>query len=247
MSNDAESEIVPSQSDEHIGKGVECVELVTADQTELSEFNTRVSPLQGKLSVLVHPFYGVVSLPGSLDEHKFVTQDYIERRDQFLTAILKNDVPFVVFEPETTFTELPTNLGKYGNGKAYVVKTERSKHMPIGGEETWDRFIHILKDARIDHVVLGGMFLTTYKSEIAPYFDSSDIFRNFVRDMPALAEKYPRAARWLKEDLAPIGCVGHAAIHFLNSGIDVSLSSVATPTSGKGYFPMKLVPNDEDF
>lgn len=241
------SEIDSKLTHETSKENVRCIELIHAQSEEFSEFRDRLVPSNGTVSVLIHPFYSDVEGTRLTTDHRYVTPEYIEKRDELLKERLSDNVPFLVFEPEKTYQQLSTHLSNYGEGKVYTVKTEWDKHMPIGGEESWGKIITILKDANINHIDLGGMFLLTYKSEIASYFDTGEVFREFVKNMPSLVEKYPKAAKWLKEDLAPIGCVGHAAIHFLNSGVDVSLSPVATPTSDGSHIHMEMAPYEEDF
>lgn len=232
---------------EGISHGVKTIELITADKEEIARFQEKVSKLHGGISVFIHPFFADVASTNGTTDDRYVTEDYAPKRDKFLSAALKHDLPFIVFEPEDTFEQLGDTLAQYGSGNCYSVKTELGSHRTVGGQQSWDMLTEILRGGNIDHVILGGMFLMTYKSEVSRAFDTGSIMRTFVENMPDLADQYPLASRWIKKDLAPVGCAGHAAIHFLNSGIDVALSPVATPSSGTSYIPKVMVPYEEEF
>lgn len=199
------------------------------------------------MSVFIHPFFADVASTQYTTDDRYVTEEYAPRRDTFIRAALKHDLPFIVFEPEDTFATIPDTFSKYGNGEIYSVKTEPASHRTVGGQQSWDKLTEILRGGNVDHVILGGMFLMTYKSEISRLFDTSSIMRTFVKNMPELAQQYPYASRWINDNLAPVGCVGHAAIHFLNSGIDVALSPIATPSGGTSYIPKVIAPYEEEF
>lgn len=226
--------------------GVTCVELITSDSDQIQDFNRKVQAINGILPVMVHPFFS--DNPSRLaTDHRFVTSEYLARRDRYLGACIKDDLPLVIFEQEDDFTKLPRRLEKFGTGTIYTVQTENNYPRALGGQSDWEKLIDILKHGGVELVILGGMYLTNFKSEIAPYMEPGEFVKKFTAKMKSYEEKYPKAARWLKKDLVPLGCVGGAAIHFLDAGIDVTLSTVATPSIGTSYFPMKLVPNDEDW
>lgn len=190
---------------------------------ELGEFAHKVGQRNGKIPILVHPFFA----EDVAEKHPFLLfrkrPGYKLGRDKFIKACLENAIPLIIFEQENEYTLLPERI-KETHGTLYTVITGERNHLPRElenqGVQEWDKLIAILRLAHVKHIQVGGQYLIL--------LDSHSLFNANPRCVP---ESASQIFQWKTPDKLSMttGCVGALAKRLARENFVVSLSPISSP------------------
>lgn len=188
--------------------GLGVVNLLETNPQELAEFERKVQKVNGKVQVLVHPYFNEddpeFSFPPKLPGYKV-------RRDKFIRACLTHDVPIIIFEEESHYGLLPGRIGEI-NATLYTVPTVNKEITPLGDMLAWARLLGILRRAKVTKISVGGQYLFFYDKDTIIVGE-----RGIVNSEAKLA--------------LTAGCVGVLARSFRGQNFNVSLSPISSPRS----------------
>lgn len=186
--------------------GLEIVNLLETHQQELVEFERKVQKANGKVQVLVHPYFNEedpeFSFPPKLPGYKL-------RRDKFVQACLTHDIPIIIFEEESHYPLLPGRIGNL-NATLYTVPTIDKEITPVGDTRAWDRLLGILRRAKVTKISVGGQYLFFYDKDTIIVSE-----KGIINSEAKLA--------------LTAGCVGVLARSFRGQNFQVSLSPISSP------------------
>ena len=184
--------------------GLQIVNLYAAPKRDIDDLSQRVSKHNGKVQIMVHPFYGLFYGEGF--------ERYASRRDRFLTSCVENQVPMIVFEEKRGIRLFQERISA-DLGKLYFVETQLGTSEPRDSRGI-QPLTDLFRNMGVKHVVVGGMYTHIFPNE-------------------KITLKAPGVSKWASAAQA-LGCAGLAAARFKREGFKVSISGISFPHYLKG-------------
>lgn len=219
---------------------------------DFNELKSKVEKSSGAVQVLVHPF-----LDGR-DAIFIASPEYEEERDHFVRDALANDIPLIIFEEEGAISDLRR---RFNRGTMYVVPTRWRDGSPASIEKdprwdecmsraterdvelfAWHRVIATLVRAGVKRANIGGQYMTFIKPKDEEEQRLFDKFRRLAKDKK-------NASELVNAGIYPNACPGQVSFALLDYDIDVSISTISSPTNKPEptAMPLKKVKTWGDF
>lgn len=195
----------------------------------------RVSTSQGKLFILVHPFFNEDNQEDAAYPHAFW---YTQRRDGLIRACLSNGLALLIMEEASQMSKLPGRLPTDLSGEIFTVTTEEDEPIPLKPFQAFIETLQALHNPQQLQIFVAGQYL---------FFDDAKIY-GLDSAKEASTGNHSKASYtpWLHLGLVPQGCVGVLArdLHRrFNVKIMPDLSSPTTrfePTNYKHMMNSKI-------
>jgi len=208
-----------------------------ASTSDIAGLKNRVEKNNGLLEVMVHPWYQrtTYGFTGEYDASK----GFKKRRDTHLRRTQSPTAPpTVLFEDIRHASTITTNLVNSGvtTGEYLVVPTDPDSPEPRPSL-TWDTIANTFREIGAEHIVVSGQLfaLTTItdsqckvafpKMKAVPLIEAEKMLKEYEKISG-------QSDAWREQNHIPVGCVGLAAIGFLQQGFKVSISDIVA-TEGK--------------
>jgi len=208
---------------------------------ELSGLRDKVRRNNGAIEILVHPYYedGKTTLAPSFE----LRESYKEERNEFIQRVLEKDIPLVIFEEEDSLKDLSEKIDS-NVGTVYVVPTLQKEATPSSIKrsheyhpvlmnsrvahglrfEAWEKVTEPLRKAGVKKAIVGGEYMLL----VQPQGDNERILFD---QFSSLAKGKKGAMELVSAGLFPSACPGQVANRLLGIGIDISISSISSPTN----------------
>ena len=209
------------------------LEILKIPDKQLEVFKNSCKNKYGYIDIFVHPFYSEDTTP--TNNGRFVTQQYLKKRDTYISSCLENNEPIIFFQQKSDYKQLIEKLTHISkNTLIYTVKTKDGEETPVGGRRDWDKLANILHSSEVKLVKVSGLYLIKEsikqtKEEFDIKYDKEKIQIEFINNIDIYKDKFPYAREWLKEGFVPKGCVGFTIMNLLRYGIDVSIGELTAP------------------
>lgn len=208
------------------------IEVTKAKGKSLEYFLNICKLSNGKLNILVHPFFSENTIP--TQNKRYVTKEYLNKRDEYIRKVLDSNIPLIFFQQSSDYNDLLSKISQMGDYTIYTVKTKNGEETPKGGRKEWDMLADLLLRGDIKIVTVSGLYLVyePIKKALKEFdikYDKEKIQVDFVQNIPVYIDRYPIAREWLKKDYVPTGCVGYTVMNLLKYGFDVSIGELTAP------------------
>ena len=211
---------------------VKDIKVINAKRDDIEVFNSKCKLSNGRLNILVHPFFSENTTP-TLNK-RYVTKKYLKKRDEYIREALDSNTPLIFFQQSFDYKNLPSRISQIGDYTIYTVKTKNGEETPKGGRKEWNMLADILSKGEIKIVTVSGLYLVYEPinkaiEEFDIKYDKEKIQLEFINMIPKYIDKYPIARKWLKKNFVPTGCVGYTIMNLLKYGFDVSIGELTAP------------------
>ena len=208
------------------------VKLIKSKKSEREEFIKQCKASNGRLNILVHPFYSEDTTP--TENKRYVTKRYLKQRDEYIKGLLDTDIPLLFFQQSSDYKTLLSKISQFGEYTIYTVITKRGEETPTGGRKDWEKLAEIFSEAKIEVVTVSGLYLVNKPLEKAleefdVRYDKEEIQLEFINNIPKYIDKFPVAREWLEKNYVPTGCVGYTVMNLLKYDFDVSIGELTAP------------------
>ncbi len=229
------------------------VKILEASREQILPLKRQIRSHDGLLNVVVHPDYhkrDIAVLPRAR---------YILGYKELVATGISGRLPLVVFEEEKFGYQpslSPRGHRQVQGGSLYTVETESDDPTPVQRISTvtmsyvhamiarsssreeifrrkelmlWQGIHKIFRYLGVTEIRLSGQYFWRVKAEEIVNPDKRVAANSYSKRLKSWSKEYPQASRWISPHWLPAGCVGTAAIMFLEGGFDVSFSSLTSP------------------
>ena len=218
-------------------------------ESDLNELKRKVKKNKGVIQVLVHPFYKEEEASAEIPFD--LRPEYKEERDAFIREVLAADIPLIIFEEEQAVPHLLQRQLNSNTGTVYVVSTLPGDGRPASMRgpgfnpyfmnwrvaanleyNAWSKVMTPLKKTGVKRALVGGQYMVLAKPANK---NEERLFGIFNRS----AKGNKGAMELVNIGVFPDAYPGKVMESFLKAGIDVSVSTVSSPTNKLQFTPRK--------
>ena len=212
------------------------VDLTEPNERDMLKLRERMHLANGKLAVLVHPYYPPLS------SETGISSAYKDQVQTLVSSSREQHIPIAIFEEEAKASELrghfptldeyflirtipgdPTPATKRVKQTGRDEMDEEYEYHQQERENAFARLLAVMKSASVTDVEIGGRYLainTAQASTVTPY------------ETQRFAEEASHAAgmtEWVENGMVPGACVGKVMREMLKVGINVNVSEAVGP------------------
>jgi len=185
-------------------------------------FKFLVHKYHGKLHVLTHAFHEEEEINPYYPRAK----DYLKKRDSFINACLKNEVPLLLFEKFEDIGKLPQRIQT--EGTIFRVATEDKAGWLFDHHQQWPVLVRILKDACVRHIIAGGQNMVFKKIPDSESIVDPD-YKKYILLFNEICRTSKYSKSWLERGIFPSECAGGISRLLAKAGFEVTLSPISSP------------------